>query len=103
MSNSTPRLRIKTQTRNDKRDHSAEEIIMARNDAETEAIVNEESPLLGPPTSDEEQPEQKEEQQSRGNVWFWRIFWLVLAALISAVFIKGWIDAGSDIDVRAAT
>ena len=25
--------------------------------------------------------------------WFWRIFWTIVAALILAVFIKGWIDA----------
>lgn len=31
--------------------------------------------------------------------WFWRIFWTILAALVLAVFIKGWVDA-RDVDVR---
>lgn len=30
--------------------------------------------------------------------WFWRILWAVLAVLVLAVFIKGWIDA-DDVEV----
>ncbi|KAI9052199.1 hypothetical protein LZ554_003558 [Drepanopeziza brunnea f. sp. 'monogermtubi'] len=29
--------------------------------------------------------------------WLWRGFWLVIGALILAVFIKGWVDAGGDV------
>lgn len=50
---------------------------------------HEEAALLEPPQS---------ETKRTKSWWFWRILWTVLAALLLAVFIKGWIDA-KDIDV----
>lgn len=50
---------------------------------------HEEAALLEPP--------QNEAKRTRG-WWFWRILWAVLAALVLAVFIKGWVDA-EDVDV----
>lgn len=50
---------------------------------------HEEAALLEPP--------QNESKRTR-SWWFWRILWAVLAALLLAVFIKGWIDA-EDVDV----
>jgi len=43
------------------------------------------------------EPPQSESKRTR-SWWFWRILWTVLAALVLAVFIKGWIDA-KDVDV----
>lgn len=43
------------------------------------------------------EPPQNESKRTR-SWWFWRILWTVLAALVLAVFIKGWIDA-KDVDV----
>ncbi|KAK8010165.1 hypothetical protein PG990_009130 [Apiospora arundinis] len=40
----------------------------------------------------EPQPHESPRQRTR-SWWFWRILWAVLAALVLAVFIKGWIDA----------
>lgn len=50
---------------------------------------HEEAALLEPP--------QNESKRTKG-WWFWRVLWAVLAALLLAVFIKGWIDA-EDVDV----
>lgn len=44
------------------------------------------------------EPSQDESKRTK-SWWFWRILWTVLAALVLAVFIKGWIDA-KDVDVR---
>lgn len=50
---------------------------------------HEEASLLEPPQN----------ESKRTKVWwFWRVLWAVLAALLLAVFIKGWIDA-EDVDV----
>lgn len=83
----------------------------ANGDDEDQAIASEQTPLLdggsqaaqGQTADDDERPDPKTEE-ARGHAasWYlWRIFWAVVAALILAVFIKGWIDAGADGDVRA--
>lgn len=61
---------------------------------------DEETPLLeeergGEPQSD---PPQKPEPRKR-SWYFWRVFWVLVAATVLAVFIKGWVDAGGDVDV----
>ena len=50
---------------------------------------HEQAALLEPPQS---------EAKRTKSWWFWRILWAVLAALVLAVFIKGWVDA-DDVDV----
>lgn len=60
--------------------------------------ANEETPLLGDRQSGQ-QPESNEPDQQQAGGWLWGIFWAVVAALVLAVFIKGWIDAGGDVDV----
>lgn len=50
---------------------------------------HEEAQLLEPPQS---------EAKRTKSWWFWRILWTVLAILVLAVFIKGWIDA-DDVEV----
>jgi hypothetical protein len=67
-------------------------------------IHDEETPLLADnqsgqqPDQDQEQHEQK---QSTWRWYAWRIFWIIIAALILTLFIKGWIDAGADVNVGA--
>lgn len=47
-----------------------------------------------PASEDEPKPER------RPLSWYiWRLFWLLIAAFILAVFIKGWVDAGGDVEV----
>lgn len=59
--------------------------------AEEGRSEHEEAALLEPPQS---------ESKRTKSWWFWRILWAVLAALLLAVFIKGWVDA-KDVDVSA--
>lgn len=77
-------------------------------DVESGPAVNERAPLLGqqrpeePNTasseeSDEEIPKPQSEA-SRRREYGWRGFWIVVAILIVAVFVKGWIEA-DDVDV----
>lgn len=57
----------------------------ARHD--TAAIPDEDEPLLEP-------------EKARSKTWYyaWRGFWVILATLVIAVFVKGWIDA-DDVNV----
>ncbi|KUJ08750.1 mitochondrial carrier [Mollisia scopiformis] len=80
-------------------------------DAENQTNVNEETPLL-PEQQQQQQQQQQLDQQSNEEddeepkrtsqtSWYlWRIFWFIVAALVLAVFIKGWIDAGGDFDLK---
>jgi len=80
---------------------------MAQNqDADSQAPVtstsNEQTPLLSEPQSDEveQQDEEVAEKRVRKASWYiWRVFWFIIAVLILAAFIKGWVDAGGDVDV----
>lgn len=69
-------------------------------DLESQTNHHEETPLLSEEQLDQ-QVDQKEPQKRRGSWYLWRIFWAVVAIVVSTVFIKGWIDAGSDVDVGA--
>jgi hypothetical protein len=76
---------------------------MAHNDdPENQRSLSEETPLIGehqPENSGDSTDEPKSELQAS---WYiWRVLWALLAALILAVFIKGWIDAGSDVNVSS--
>lgn len=71
-----------------------------RNESESFREPSEHSPLLRP---EQPQPEHSESaspssdeasQQRRSKGWYaWRIFWLLVLAVVIAVFVKGWIDA----------
>lgn len=61
--------------------------------------ADEETPLLTDQAPDE-QPHQKELEKRKASWYIWRLFWILVAALILGVFIKGWVDAGADVDVR---
>ncbi len=73
---------------------------------QTEAI-NEGTPLLvNINESGEEQVNEEEEepkQVTTASWYIWRMFWFIVTALVLALFIKGWIDAGSDVNVGFAT
>ena len=79
---------------------------MAReSDAESQTHVDEQTPLIRDEQSVEEQEQghdqdQKVPEPRRASWYIWRAFWLILAALVLTVFIKGWVDAGGDVDVR---
>ena len=69
------------------------------------AALNEETPLLnGGARSDNEIQEEdpKEPGPSQVSWWLWRLLWFIVGALILAVFIKGRIHAGSDVNVGIA-
>jgi uncharacterized membrane protein YraQ (UPF0718 family) len=73
---------------------------------QTNIASNEQTPLLDDHQSDQdrdEDPDQKGPEKKRASWYIWRIFWAIVAALILAVFIKGWIDAGGDVDVGSTT
>lgn len=70
-------------------------------DVETQAAHTESTPLLVGEQSVQSHPEQQEDQKRSARWYLWRIFWVIAAALVLAVFIKGWIDADGDVNVRA--
>ena len=72
--------------------------IQASTDEQTQT---EQTPLLGDARSDE-QPEQKEKEPRKASWYIWRVFWAIIVALVLALFIKGWIDAGSDVNVGSS-
>ena len=67
------------------------------------APVDEETPLLinDELTGEEQEPDPKKPEPTPASWYLWRIFWVIVGALILAVFIKGWIDAGSDVNVSS--
>jgi hypothetical protein len=78
-------------------------------DAENQTNTNnEQTPLLEDHQSDQQpdqnEPEPELEQKRKRASWYvWRAFWTIVAALILAAFIKGWVDAGGDVDVSTVT
>jgi len=68
-------------------------------DPEGLARSTEQTPLLADQPSPEiheadNEPEAEPTPEKRPKSWYaWRIFWAVLAIVVLAVFIKGWIDA----------
>jgi hypothetical protein len=76
------------------------------NQSHVNVTSNEETPLLAErrPSSEGEEElddEGEEEPKKTSHVsWYaWRIFWVVIVGLLLAVFIKGWVDAGGDVQV----
>lgn len=71
---------------------------------------NEETPLLADrrtesieQDSDQNElgtPEDKESEPKTRSRYLWRVFWVLVVALVLGVFIQGWINAGGDVDVR---
>lgn len=72
--------------------------------------INEETPLLIS-QSDHQQPESNSEiaedtEQNEGSrytrsYFAWRIFWAIATITVTVVFVKAWIDAGSDVNVSS--
>lgn len=72
-------------------------------DVEEQRVVHEQteqSPLLGDHQSGQQPDEDAVEKGGRTTSWWvWRGFWVIVAALVLALFIKGWVDAGGDVEV----
>lgn len=64
---------------------------------------DEESPLLGEEVNEGEAAAEPETHaKGRRAGWYIKVvIWIIIAAAIAAVFIKGWVDAGGDVKVRA--
>lgn len=64
--------------------------------------VDEETPLLVDleRQNNDEEVDTKSGETSDRSWYAWRIFWFLVALLVLGVFVKGWIDAGSDVNVR---
>jgi len=70
-------------------------------DAENQGnAIDEQTPLINDHSPIEESTQDGIEPKPKGRSWYaWRIFWAIVIALVLSVFIKGWIDAGADVDV----
>jgi hypothetical protein len=68
---------------------------------------HEQTSLLEDHQSDYQQSEENENEngyeQNKLGWYIWRIFWTIVAALVLVIYIKGWIDAGGDVDVSVTT
>jgi uncharacterized membrane protein YraQ (UPF0718 family) len=69
-----------------------------QSDPEAHIRSDEQTPLLAEQHAETEQagtePEIEPTPEKRAKSWYaWRIFWAVLAIVVLAVFIKGWIDS----------
>ncbi|KAF5976039.1 hypothetical protein FCOIX_7293 [Fusarium coicis] len=78
-------------------------------DPEAVARSTEQTPLLADQPSPEineadNEPDAEPTPEKRPRSWYaWRIFWAVLATVVLAVFIKGWIDADeTEFDLKKA-
>lgn len=64
----------------------------------------EQTALLGDHESGHESEAASEDEpkpEGRRASWYlWRLFWVVVTAVTLGVFIKGWVDAGGDVEVR---
>lgn len=69
---------------------------------ESQTRANEETHLLVDPESQhhEEDADIKSGENSNASWYAWRLFWVIVAAVVIGVFVKGWIDSGSDVNVR---
>lgn len=77
-------------------------------DVETGPAADERAPLLGQqrseeanassPSLDDETIPKPQSEASKRRQYGWRGFWIVVAILIVAAFVKGWIEA-DDVDV----
>ena len=74
-------------------------------DAEQQGVpTNEQTPLLNDHLSNHSFEDQvgddSERVEPKSISWYvWRVFWAIVAILVLALFIKGWVDAGADVDV----
>ncbi|KAH7304310.1 mitochondrial carrier domain-containing protein [Stachybotrys elegans] len=74
-----------------------------RDEFPVNTAANEQTPLLGHGPPYEGEPEGDKIQKDEGRLnrvrWYlWRITWIIIFGLLLAVFIKGWVDAGSDVN-----
>ncbi|KAL2075874.1 hypothetical protein VTL71DRAFT_817 [Oculimacula yallundae] len=76
--------------------------VIGRDPEEQTAVheQTEQSPLLGDRQSSQQVDEEDEVEKGGrpASWWIWRGFWFILAVLVLTLFIKGWVDAGGDVD-----
>lgn len=44
-------------------------------------------------------PDDKNPEPKTRSWYLWRVFWVLVVALVLGVFLQGWINAGGDVDV----
>jgi len=74
----------------------------AEGDSSDRTRPDEEAPLLQErqlSDDDEQSPTRKDTTPKTRSWYLWRIFWALLAVSVLAVFVKGWVDAGGDVEV----
>ncbi|XMA15616.1 hypothetical protein WAI453_008407 [Rhynchosporium graminicola] len=81
----------------------------SRTDTEEQRAVHEQteqSPLLGDHRPDQQIDEEDAVEKSGRTTswWIWRAVWFIVAVLVLTLFIKGWVDAGGDVqfDLKGA-
>ncbi|EFX03598.1 mitochondrial substrate carrier protein [Grosmannia clavigera kw1407] len=71
-------------------------------DVERRPIVHEETPLLradtGADAATEDEGRKEDIERTPARWYVWRALWAVAAAVVVALFVKGWINAGGDVD-----
>ena len=83
-------------------DSDAENPTIVVTSNEETPLIDEETPLLEDSQIDQQREQDDEEpkpEPGRASWWIWRVFWGMVTVLVLAAFIKGWIDAGGDVDV----
>ncbi|KAK3694528.1 mitochondrial carrier domain-containing protein [Podospora appendiculata] len=86
--------------------HDTENQTQANHRAVSPQVVhrdNEQAPLLANHDAADPHPDREHHDQANpatlpASWYIWRIFWLLLGTFLVAWFIKGWVDAGSDVD-----
>jgi hypothetical protein len=71
-------------------------------DAENQTNItsNEQTPLLADQHSGgQPEPDEVGQEKKQARWYVWRILWAILAVVVLVIFIKGWVDAGGDVDV----
>ncbi len=69
-------------------------------DVEHQAEHTEETPLLHEDTSVPQHADRDGPEKKRGiTSYIWGILWAVFAVATTTIFVKAWIDGGSDVDV----
>jgi hypothetical protein len=72
------------------------------NDVETQTSHNENTPLLVGEQSGQSLPDRQESERKSTGWYLWRIFLIIVVALVLAVFIKAWVDADGEGDVKVS-
>ena len=70
-------------------------------DAENQTSVDEQTPLLDGQA--DQQLDRNKDEHRHASFYVWRVFWVIAAALVIGIFVKGWIDGSDYVDVGTTT